>query len=357
MGIFSFLRTVDQVERYATAQPARALATPFAGESHLSPALVLGDIFSNRVVPVTRAEAMSVPAIARARRLVCNILGRQPVKAYRSGGALVDPQPRFLYASKYFPPRLRMVWTLDDLMFNGWSLWALDRGAEDASGRAPILDALRIDPAKWHVEDGKIIVAGPRNKRVELTDGQYLLFPGAQEGLLTMAAGTIRGYLNIERQWQGRMDNPVPITELSYEGDDPLTADEMKDVRRTFLDALKEDGGVVYVTPPGWTVHAHGDEVPDLFVQGRNAAALDAARFAAMPASMLDASQVNGSSIDYENNELGRSSYRDLTLRDWALPVEEALSQDDVLPAGQYVEFDLSALATTDTGTGPALED
>lgn len=356
MGIFSRLRTADQLERYATAQPARALATPFAGEPTLAPAVVLDSIFEGRTIPVTRAEAMSVPAISRARRLVCNILGRQPLVAYRAGEPLSE-QPRFLYASRYFPARLRMIWTLDDLMFYGWSLWVLDRGAEDPSGRAPILDALRIDPARWQVRDGKIVVSGPKAQQIELQDGQYLLFPGAQEGLLTTAAGTIRGYRELERHWQERVKNPVPVTEIRYVGDDDLTPDEMRDIRKTYIDAANDTGGTVMVTPRGYEIHTHGSEVLDLFVQGRNAAALDAARFAAMPASMLDASQVNGSSIDYENNEAGRSSYRDLTLRDWALPIEEALSQDDVLPAGQYVQFDLSALTTTDTGTGPALED
>lgn len=356
MGILSWLRNADQVERFAALQPSKALATPFAGENHLAPAVVLDDIFRSKVRSVTRAEAMSVPAVHRARGLVCDVLARQPLRAYRDGAPLPE-QPRWLHTSKYFPPRLRMLWTLDDLAFYGWALWLLDRGATDSSGRAPVLDAYRIEPSRWKTEDGSIhvLVSG---KWIPVPEGGYLLFAGPTEGLLSAAADTIRGAKDLERMWQARVKNPVPVTEIRYTGEDYLDEDEMRDIRTQYINARADEDGTVMVTPQGFEIHAHGDQAMELFVQGRNAVSLDVARFWRMPASMLDASQVNGSSIDYENNDVGRSAYYDLTLRTWATPVEECLSQDDVLPAGQYVQFDLSALTTNpDTGAGPVLED
>ena len=62
--------------------------------------------------------------------------------------------------------------------------------------------------------------------------------------------------------------------------------------------------------------------------------------------------------MTYQNVMAGRSELNDLTLRSWALPIEERLSQDDCLPRGTYAAFDLSALTITpDPGTGPKLED
>jgi hypothetical protein len=360
VGFLSRLRNADQLARYGAAQPTpRTLASPFAGPNHLEPALVVDDIFKARVARVTRAEAMSVPAIARARHLVCDVLARQPFRVYRDGVPLEGrDQPRWLSTSKYFPARLRMLWTIDDCIFNGWSLWILDRGAADTSGRRPILDAMRIDPARWRLQDGAVVVTGPGGKDVHVADGDYLLIPGPSEGLLTIGADTIRAAKDLERMWMSRVKNPTPIVELSYEGEnvDP-DEEEMREARRTYIEARQDPEGTVMVTPPGLRVTPHGDKGLELFTEGRNAVALDVARFFNMPASMIDASQVNGSSVDYENNAIGRSSYYDLTLRTWALPIEEALSQDDVLPAGQYVQADLTALTTPDTGTGPALED
>ena len=358
MGIFSWLHLATQVEKYATLQPARALASPFAGESHLSPAVVIDDVFGTKVATVTRAEAMSVPAHSRARHLVCDVLARHPLKAYSSGGTPIAEQPRWLGWSAYYPPRLRMLWTIDDIAHYGWSLWVLDRGAADGSGRRAILDAYRVDPLRWRIEKGVPLVTTADGQRRELGPDEYLLIPGPGEGMLTAAVDTIRGAKDLERSWQGRVKNPVPVVEIRYTGDDDLEPEEMRDIRATYIKARQDSEGTVMVTPKGFEVHAHGDQALELFVQGRNAVSLDVARFWNMPASMLDASQVNGSSIDYENNDIGRSAYYDLTLRTWALPIEEALSQDDVTPRGTYIAFDLSALTTNpDPGTGPALED
>lgn len=358
MGIFSWWRTVQQVERFTALQPTRSLATPFAGEGTLSAAVILDDVFRGRVQPVTRAEAMSVPTITRARNLVCVVLARQPFRAYRDGIELAD-QPLWLTRSRYFPPRLRMLWTIDDCIFHGWSLWVLDRGAADSSGRRPILDAYRVDPSKWKISDGRVIVTDRDGRDVVVPEDGYLLIPGPAEGLLTIAADTIRGAKDLERMWMSRVKNPTPIVELSFtDAENPPTEEEMKDTRATYISARQDPDGVVMVTPPGLEVTPHGDKGLELFTEGRNAVSLDVARFFNMPASMLDASQINGSSVDYENNAIGRSAYYDETLRSWALPIEEALSQDDVLPAGQYVQADLSALtANPDTGTGPVLED
>lgn len=360
MGLLQRLRNADQIARYGAAQSPRPLVSPWADSSHLAPALVIDDVFKGKVEPVTRAEAMSVPAIARARHLVCDVLARQPFKAHNTAGVMAE-QPGWLYRSKYFPPRLRMLWTLDDCIFYGWSLWVLDRGAPDSSGRRAVLDAYRVAPASWRIQDGRVVIAkgGADGRDWVVPEGEYLLILGPSEGLLTLGADTIRGAKSLERMWMSRVRNPQPIVELRYEGEyDEPTEDEMRQTRRTYIEAREDPDGVVMVTKPGLTVVPHGDKGLELFTEGRNAVALDVARFFNMPASMIDASQVNGSSVDYENNALGRSSYYDLTLRTWVLPIEEALSQDDVLPAGQYVQADLSALTTTpDPGTGPALED
>lgn len=335
------------------------MASPFVGDTHLAPALVLDDLFQGKLQPVTWSEAMSVPTWKRARDLVCTVLARQPLRVYAQGVPLPsDSQPRFLTTSRYFPVRLRTLWTLDDIAHYGRALWTLDRGAADSSGRRAILDACRIPPHQWRVDSGRIVITVD-GKDHEIPEDGYLLFVGQDNGLLTTASDTIRAAKNLERQWQDRVRKTIPLVEIRYTGEDTLDEDEMREIRNTFIKARNDPDGTVMVTPAGFEVHTAlaGQDV-NFFVEGRNAVSLDVARFWDIPASMLDASQVNGSSVDYENNAIGRSAYYDLTLRSWATPIEEALSQDDVLPRGQYVAFDLSALTTNpDTGSGPVQED
>jgi Phage portal protein len=347
---------VTSVTRYADALPQR-VASPLAPASHLSPAVVYNDLFNQGDLVVTRAEAMSIPAVARGRNLIAPVLARQQLVAYRQGVPLPN-QPTWLSSSRYFPPRLRALWTLDDLIFSGLSLWVVDRGLPDESGRRLILDAMRLPPANWTQRDGLIVVTGADGSERELVEDEYILFPAPSEGLLTMAARTIRGALRLEERWLERIENPIPVVEIRYTGDDDLEESEMTDIRDGYLKARLDSKGVVMVTPRGFEVHPHGDDAAELFVEGRNAVALDVARFLSLPSTMIDASQVNGSSVDYENNAIGRSAYYDLSLRTWALPFEEALSQDDVVAHGQNVAFDFANLTLNpDTGAPVPLED
>ena len=55
-------------------------------------AVVWADILGGNVAPVARADAMAVPAVARARHLTCGAIARLPLEALR-GAAVVTPLP------------------------------------------------------------------------------------------------------------------------------------------------------------------------------------------------------------------------------------------------------------------------
>lgn len=346
MGFLEWLgfRDVAAPGAYATS---RGVVSPFAGPNHLA-RIVVDDLFGIDTQAVTRAEAMSVPAVAKARNLICGQLGRQPLRAYRGDQALVD-QPTWLYRTNTaVPPRLRTMWVLDDLLFYGWSLLAVERGAE-----GQILDAARVDRGRWKFDPaGRVLID---DKPVDAE--QVVLIPGPFEGFLSAGARTVRAARKLEEQWTARVKNPVPVTEIRYTGEDDLDEAEMRDIRSTYIAARNDPDGTVMVTPRGFEVHPHGDQALDLFVNGRNAVTLDIARFMNVPAIMLDASNVNATSVNYSNEAVGRSELRDLTLRFWALSVEDRLSADDCTPRGTTIAFDLSDLTVPDIGTGPRLED
>lgn len=346
MGVLEWLGLRSEATTSSGAE-ARGVVSPWAGPATLQ-RIVVADLWPDAPLTVTRAEAMTIPAVVKARHLICTTLARQPLKAYKDGVELED-QPTWLYRTDTgVPPRMRILWTLDDMMFGGWSLWGTNRGAE-----GQILDAARVPTDRWKFDsDGRVLVDDK-----SVSNEQVLLLPGPFEGLLGTAASTIRGAKNLEIQWAARVRNPVPVTEIRYTGEEDLEVGEMRDIRDTYISARGDDNGTVMVTPRGFEVHAHGDQALNLFVEGRNAVSVDVARFTNVPATMLDASNVNASSVSYSNEQLGRSEFADLSLRSWAMPLEERLSMDDCVPRGTYVAFDLSNLATADTGTGPVLED
>ena len=122
----------------APALPGQGIASPWASTEHLS-TIVYRDLLGGdgRAMP-TRAEAMGIPAIAKARHRLASAAARCPL--IRLGGAGDELDPGWLQqGAGRVSPQHRMVWTMDDLVFHGWSWGAEDRGTE----AGPITAAVR----------------------------------------------------------------------------------------------------------------------------------------------------------------------------------------------------------------------
>jgi hypothetical protein len=309
--------------------------------------IVLSDIFGSANLPVTRAEAMSVPAVAKARHLICG-LSRQPLHTWRGPDQVEDPT--FLYrTNSQTPPTTRMLWTLDDLVFGGWSLWAVERGA-----RAEILDAVRVPPERWSFNaDGAVLVDS------EPVDdaSSVVLFSAPFEGLLEAGAATVRAARNLERAWAKRVASPVPLTELHQVNEDPLEAAEIHALTEEWAEMLDQGGGVGF-TPYNIDARYPGNVGgTDLFIEGRNAVALDVGRLTSVAASLLEAS-LSTASLTYTTAQGTRDRFVDETAAFWLTPIEARLSMDDVVPRGQSIKFDLTdLLSLPPSGTGPVRED
>lgn len=310
--------------------------------------VALADIYGADDLPVTRAEAMSVPSIAKARHLVCSVLARRPLVAYR-GASRLGTQPPWLYRTNtQTHPNIRMLWTLDDLLFGGWSLWAVERNTA-----RQITDAVRVPPELWSFgADGQVEVgAGP----VEAES--VILFSGPFEGLLEAAPRTIRGAAAIERAWIGRAESPIPAIDLHDTSEDPMEDDEVDAVIEAWATARSDPHGAIAYTPARIEARALGQSDPQMFVEARNAVRLDVANFTGLPAQLLDGS-MSTASLTYSTQEGRRSEFIDYSLTMWLDVVEARLSMDDVTPRGTRIAFDLTDLTQLPhTGTSPARED
>ncbi|MEV7972860.1 hypothetical protein [Cellulomonas sp. NPDC089187] len=320
--------------------------------------VALADVFGEGRAPMTRTEAMSVPAVAKARHLVTG-LGRQPLCAYEGATRLPSPQ-WMVRTDSETPPQTRMSWTLDDLFFGGWSLWWREN-APDGS----LADAVRVPPELWDFDvDGRVHVEG-----APAPADRVVLFSGPYEGLLEAGVRTIRAARNLEEAWAKRVQSPIPLVvikqtvsddELGEVQIDPETGEEIdegQEVVRAYVDARRDPNGAAAFAPYGYDLEAKGDVRHELFVEGRNAVTLDVGRFANIPGTLLDAS-MSTASLTYSTTEGKRSDYLDMSAAFWLGPIEARLSMDDVMPAGQRAAFDLSNLTVVPaTGTAPATED
>ncbi len=341
MGVLDAFRLASKV---ATRDPSLPIRSPWS-TGQLSK-VVWADVLGNGLGPVTRAQAMQVPAIAKGRALICGTLARQPLAKFR-GEALVSSDAWMYRTNTAVSPQARMLWTLDDLIFSGVSLWAVERGSGNK-----ILDAMRVPPEWWEItQDMEILVQGESVK-----SDQVILFEGPQDGLLTIAEEDIHASLAMKRAWSMRVDSPVPLVELHQTDANMALLDDEIDALIADWEESRRRGGTAY-TPAQIETKMHGQTPTELFVEGRNAARLDWANFLNIPAALMEGSMA-AATLTYSTTESKRNELVDYSLSYWAGPIAARLSLDDVTPAGTRVDFDLQWLSQNPApSSGPVHQD
>lgn len=342
MGIFSALR-LTKARTGLALENVNQIVSPWSDSSHLQ-SVVLSDIFGTKdLLPVTRAEAMRVPSIAKARSLICGTAMKLPLIAGRDGMKLTE-QPTFLYrTNSQVSPQQRLLWTLDDLIFHGWSLWAVERGTSNQ-----IMDAVRVPSEWWKFEpDGTVKVKPSENEDYEeVANNDVILISGPQEGLLEIGERAIRQYQDLEETRASRLRNPVASIVIQAQEEINLTHEEIQDLVDDYADSHKSSSLSVSYMPHNVKLEEHGTASPELFLQMENAINVQIAQMTNVPATLLDASIEGSSSLTYQNSGTERSWFQETTLAYWLTAIESRLSLDDVVPRGQYVQFDLTSLST-----------
>jgi len=316
--------------------------------------LIGQDVFE--ALPLTREQAISIPAVSKARNLLVSTIAPWPLRAFRRNDDGTDEettrQHPWLYRTNGTEsPYDRMAWTVDDVIFYGASLWVVERGAADKDGRRPILAAERCPIDKWTVTDGHILV-----DEQDIPDEEIILFNPPFEGLLRLGNRTLRGAIDTENAWTGRMRNPIPLVELKVTDDSNLTQEEVEAYVKAWAAARRDPNGAVNFTPPGIELVVHGDIKPELFQEARNGIRTDVGSYVNIRASMLDGT-IGIDSLTYTTKDGEKNLFYELDVPFWSDPIEGALSQDNCVPRGQRVRFDKYAAYNLPVSTGVPTED
>lgn len=354
---FGFGARADVMGRLSAPESARrrvSIRTPWADPHagnlpQVAAAEILGVIAQG--TSLTRDAAMRVPAVARARHLLVSTIAGMPLVALDRTGPLAD-QPLWLQrTSGQLSPQLRLAWTVDDLIFHGVSLWAVQRGSDSDGAR--ILDAWRVPIEDWRLDDDLRILVLEQ----EVDPATVVLITGLHEGVLSFGRDTIGTASELERTVAQRVSVPLPLVELHQITDDELDDEEIDELTDTYIAARKDPQGAVMYTPSSIQTIVHaGTTDGTAAIQARNASAIDVARLMGVPGSMIDASNVN-SSLTYETTTGRGAEFRAYALATYTLAIEARLSLDDCVPRGTRVRLDDGTSATPPPTTGPPVED
>lgn len=326
--------------------PPLDLASPFAPRPNHLQGVVWSDIFGTPAnAPLDRAAAMTIPAVARGRNIICGTVGRIPLAAFRGTTRLTgEAEPSWINStSGALPAYHRNMWTADDHLFYGWSCWAR---MNDAAGRTP-LKMDRIPMGRWSLDDAGRVKLDRGDGVHELVDQRTVcLIPGPHEGILVFGQRALRHYRDLMDAVARAAETPAANVVLQQESGTPLlyTSDDPNVVTISTLladwrGARKKDGGGVGYVPPGLKAIEMGTFDAHLLESGRNAAAVDIARLMSLPADLLDAA--SEASLTYSNardNDVRAIQYG---VGLYLTAISAALSQDAITPHGQTVRFDL----------------
>jgi hypothetical protein len=345
MGIFR------KSSRNSAATGSLNIASPFAEPGSLN-RVVLSDIYGEldpTQWPIDRSIAISIPAVSKARNLLISVIAPLPLVCLDETGPVAD-QPEWLYRSDTSTtPFERMAWTIDDLIFTGYSLWTCVRDSDGA-----IVSAEYVPLSEWRVEGTAILV----NDK-PISEDECIFFNSPFEGLLTVGARTLRGARDIETQIAAKLAQPIALTVIRQtDAGNPLDQDEIDGLLADWTKARRSPEGALGFLPAGLEIDTHGgDADPALFLEARNAVRTDIASFLALSASMLDGTS-SIDSLTYVTKSGETSRFLNFDLNFWTAPIEARLSADDITKRGTRIRFDKSELNTSDTNpTGSPVKD
>lgn len=310
------------------------MASLFSTGSGLAPAIVR-DLGIDTEMPATVAEALSVPAISRGIALYTTVIATFPFKAEQDGNP-VDAPAWLNHTADAITPGQRTAALMCELIFHRDAVLWVERDAQKN-----ITGALLLPREMWQLDPfGRINFAG----QAVADQSQFIYFQSLMPlGLLDAAGETIRHYMDLRNTIRARSRNPIPMIELHVTEEFEGTGKELEQAQKDWSDARRAENGAVAFTPKGVQLITHTGSGNDseLMIEARNAVRIDAANFLNINAAMLDGN--NGTSDTYSNTLQNANEFLTLSLRQWLLPIEQRLSQDDVTPAGMTVRFDTSA--------------
>lgn len=336
--------------------PSRfAIASPWSS-SDLE-RILAADIFgADREALNTRSAAMRIPALSRGVNLVKSTISRfpllgmvgdqtQPAAAQR----LLDVYPWLQGEGGGLSWQLRDAWTVDDLIFYGWSCWWRDNGPGQA-----IASVQRVEQDDWSVDaDNRVLVNGSPAGASDV-----ILFPGLHEGLLSYGRDTLDDTRALYRNVRARLQNPVQQLNLHQTGGTQLTDPEIDALIARHAAARKgANAGVGYTSEHIELEELGAQADAQLMIEARNAAAVDCARLVGVHAGLVDATAPKAS-LDYTTQQGRNQEFVDFDLALYMTPITARLSLSDVMPDPRHFgAFDLGDFtALQPSPTGPALE-
>ena len=343
MGIFN--RTVNKAA--ISPQPTKAAA---AGSANYMTnggigSQMIGQYYSY-VEGTARNRAMSVPTISRARDLMTSVIGCMNLKMYSEmwNGSEMEKIPlaprtwlRRIDPSVYNGHILS--WTLDDLFFYGRAFWYVTSRSQ-SDGRpasftrlpAAMVNTLDQTGPVWFAPSKQLTFQGGN-----LNPDDLVQFLSPIQGIVYMSEKAIATALQLEAARFRNSSSAIPAGILRQVGGEPLSGQELADLAASF-NAARATNQTACLNE--FVTYTETLTSPDkmLLIESAEFQAMEMARLCNIPPYLAG---VSVGSYSYQSSAEARMDLWTFGVRAYADCIAGTLSQNNVLPNGTYVEFDV----------------
>jgi organic radical activating enzyme len=236
------------------------------------------------------------------------------------------------------PNSFTLAWLLDDLFFFGRSfLYVTARTADNyptAFTRIPAAMIQTLDQTGpvWFAPSKQIMFQG-----AELNPDDVIQFLSPIQGIIYMSEQAVATALKLEAARYRNASSAIPAGVLRQTGGEPLSAQELADLAAAF-NAARETNQTAALNE--FVTYTETLTSPDkmLLIDSAEFQAMEMARLCNIPPYLAG---ISVGSYSYQSSAESRMDLWTFGVRAYADCIAGTLSQNNVLPNGTYVEFDV----------------
>jgi hypothetical protein len=342
MGIFN--RTVNKAA--ISPPPAKAAAAGAANYTSRNNGgtNMIGQYYSY-VEGDARNRAMSVPTISRARDLMASVIGCMNLKMYTEmwNGSEMEKMPLaprtwLRRIDPTVPNNFIKSWTFDDLIFF-WSVAFMYNVAQPTVTQrrytrlpAAMVQTLDQSGPVWFAPSKQIVFQGG-----ELNPDDVVQFLSPIQGIIYMSEQSVSTALKLEAARYRNASSAIPAGVLRQTGGEPMSAQELADLAAAFNSARATNQTACLNE---FVTYTETLTSPDkmLLIDSAEFQAMEMARLCNIPPYLAG---VSVGSYSYQSSAEARMDLWTFGVRAYADCIAGTLSQNNILPNGTYVEFDV----------------
>jgi hypothetical protein len=353
MGIFN--RTVNK----AAISPHPTKAAAAGGANYMNNggigSQMIGQYYSY-VEGTARNRAMSVPTISRARDLMASVIGCMNLKMLTElwNGEEMEKMPLaprtwLRRIDPTLPNNFILSWTFDDLFFYGRAFWYITSRTADGYPAsftrlpAAMINTLDQTGPVWFAPSKQIQFQGG-----ELDPNDVVQFLSPIQGIIYMSEQSVATALKLEAARYRNSSSQIASGILQQTGGEPLSAQELADLAQSFA-AARETNQIAALNE--FVRFQETLTSPDkmLLIDSAEFQAMEMARLCNIPPYLAG---ISVGSYSYQSSAESRMDLWTFGVRAYADCIAGTLSQNNVLPNGTYVEFDVEQYLTGEYSMG-----